>query len=100
MNEQSQNIFDKAQQYYSKNPPEIAKSRKRELAVRALMLVIDTAPFLTPSQKDQLKLLTPIHPVPVLESVRKNLIQQGYIFLQLNPNFQDKMQVWLKEIED
>lgn len=100
MNEQSQSIFDRAQEYYKKNPIEIGKSKKRNLAVRTLILVIDTAPFLTSSQKNQLKFLIPIYPVPILESVRKNLIQQGYIFLHLNPNFQDKMQVWLKEIEN
>jgi len=92
------NIFEKAQEFYQKNPQDQVKSKKRSLAVKELLLVIETAPFLSEEQKTQMSYLIPIYPLPVIEQVKHSLIQQGQIFLQLNPTKKEPVEDWLHTV--
>ncbi len=93
----SNTIFDKALEFYKNNPQEQVKSKKRDLAIKELLLVIETAPFLSPAQKSEMSFLVPIYPLPVIIKVKHSLIQQGQIFLQLNPEQKENLQPWLEK---
>lgn len=89
------NLFELAAEFYQKNPQKHDGSKKRTLAVKELLLVIDTAPFLADNQKEQMSFLIPMYSLPVLEKVRHSLIRQGVIFLKLNPNQTPNLKEWL-----
>lgn len=92
------NLFALAQEYYLSNPQKQDGSKKRALAVKELMLVIETAPFLSKAEKEQNTFLIPLYSLPVIEKVKHSLIRQGIIFLQLNPNQKAPVEKWLTDV--
>ena len=89
------NILEKAQEFYKNRPlPQIQDSR-RKLAVKQLLLVIETAPFLSNSEKKKMSELIPIYSTGTIKNVRRSLVQQGINFLRLNPDFKDSINQWL-----
>lgn len=92
-------IFETAQEFYQKNPQDLATSKKRSLAVKELLLVIETAPFLSAEQKTQMCMLISIYPLPVIEKVKHSLIGQGQIYLQMNPTQKQPVENWLESVQ-
>lgn len=92
------NIFETAQEFYKKTPLPQVQDKRRKMYTKELLFVIETAPFLSASEKEQLSMLIPLYPTRVIRQVRRRLIEQGIVFLQLNPNFRDSMQNWLDRV--
>lgn len=91
------NLLQTAQQYYQKNPIQQIQGKQRELYTNALLFVIETAPFLSANEKEQMSKLIPLYPTRVIRKVKQQLIEQGIVFLQLNPNYKDSMETWLNK---
>ena len=97
MSEQiSSDIFDTASAYYQKNPlnnldhpPEYLELSKN------LEFIIDSAPFLSESEKSRLKKLLSIFPFKTLEQLKIELIKEGITYHQ-NHQSDKKMLRWLK----
>ena len=89
------NILEKAQEFYKNRPLPQVQDNRRKLAVKQLLLVIETAPFLANSEKKQMSELIPIYSTGTIKNVRRSLVQQGINFLRLNPDFKDSINQWL-----
>lgn len=89
------NILEKAQEYYKNRPIPQVQDERRKLAIKQLLLVIETAPFLSPNEKKQTAELIPLYSTGTIKNVRRSLVQQGINFLRLNPEFKDSISQWL-----
>ncbi len=89
------NILEKAQEFYKNRPLPQVQDNRRKLAVKQLLLVIETAPFLSPNEKKQMSELIPIYTTGTIKNVRRSLVQQGFNFLRLNPDFKESISNWL-----
>lgn len=91
------NFIDKAEQFYKNTPIQHVYGKKRTLYTKQLFLVIETAPFLTNEEKEQMKKLVPLYSTKVIHNLKQSLIRQGLLFLQLNPDYKKSIGKWLKE---
>jgi hypothetical protein len=94
------NILETANEFYKDRPQLQVQDKRRKMYTKELLFVIETAPFLSPGEKEQLSLLIPLYTTRVIRQVRRGLIEQGIIFLKLNPNFQDSMKTWLDRVNE
>lgn len=94
------NILETANEFYKDTPLLQVQDKRRKMHIKELLFVIETAPFLSPGEKEQLSLLIPLYTTRVIRQVRRGLIEQGIIFLKLNPNFQDSMKTWLDRVNE
>jgi hypothetical protein len=94
------NILDTAQEFYKKTPLPQVQDQRRKMHTKELLFVIETAPFLSPTEKKQISMLIPLYPTRVIRQVRRRLIEQGIVFLKLNPKFKDSMQTWLNQVNE
>jgi hypothetical protein len=91
------NFIDTAQEFYKTTPIQHIYGKKRTLYTKQLILVIETAPFLTKTEKQQMKDLVPLYSTKVIHNIKKSLIQQGIIFLRLNPDYKRSIETWLED---
>ena len=92
------NILETAQEFYKKTPLVHIQDGRRKLYTKELLFVIETAPFLTDTEKQQMTNLIPLYPSHVIRQVKRRLIEQGVVFLKLNPNYKDSMEDWLNRV--
>lgn len=92
------NIFETAQEFYKNNPQPQVQDKRRKQAIAELLLVIETAPFLSNNEKQQMSNLIPLYSTNTIKNVRNSLLQQGINFLRLNPEFKESVQDWLNKI--
>lgn len=91
------NFIETAQEFYKHTPLQYVYGKKRELYTKQLLLVIETAPFLTKEEKTQMTNLVPLYSTKVIQNIRRSLIQQGIIFLRLNPDYKKSVEKWLED---
>jgi len=91
------NIFDIAQEFYLQNPQAQVVDKKRKLYTKELLFVLETAPFLTESEKAQMESLIPLYSTRVIKNVKNSLIQQGMLFLQRNED-NPELSDWIKKV--
>lgn len=94
------NLFENAQQFYQKTPLPQVSDQRRKAYTKELLFVIETAPFLTDNEKAQMSQLIPLYPTKVIKNVKNSLIQQGLIYLQLNPLKKTPIEEWLNTISE
>lgn len=94
------NILETANEFYKDTPLLQVQDKRRKMHIKELLFVIETAPFLSPGEKEQLSMLIPLYPTRVIRQVRRRLIEQGIVFLRLNPDFKDSMQTWLDRVNE
>lgn len=92
------NLLDTAAEFYKKNPLPQIVDKRRKLYISELELVVDTAPFLTNTEKKQLTNLIPIYPTNTIRAVKESLIQQGINYLRLNKADEKTINDWLQKI--
>ena len=93
------NIFDTAQEYYLQNPQQLLVNKKRQLLTKKLLFVLETAPFLTPSEKNQMQSLIPLYSTKVIKHVKDTLIQQGMFFLERQDN-NPELRAWINKVSN
>lgn len=91
------NFLQTAQEFYTKNPLPQIQGKQRKIYTHELLFVIETAPFLSATEKEQMSKLIPMYPTRVIRRVKRQLIEQGIVFLKLNPSFQASMETWLSK---
>lgn len=94
------NLLETAQEFYKKTPLPQVQDKRRKLYTKELLFVIETAPFLTQSEKEQMSNLIPLYTTRVIRQVKRRLIEQGIVFLKLNPNHKDSMESWLNKVSE
>jgi hypothetical protein len=92
-------LFDTAQEFYQKTPLPHIQDKRRKLYTRELLFVIETAPFLSPEEKDQMSKLITLYPTNVIKKVKRSLIEQGLVFLRLNPDDKNGLKEWLNKVQ-
>jgi hypothetical protein len=92
------NLLDNARAFYEKSPLRHIQDQRRKLYTKKLLLVIETAPFLSVSEKEQLSGLIPLYPTKTIKHVKDSLIRQGIIFLKLNPSQGENTRAWLNTV--
>ncbi len=92
-------LFDTAQEFYKKTPLPQIQDKRRKLYTKELLFVIETAPFLSPEEKEQMSKLISLYPTKVIKKVKNSLIEQGIVFLRLNPEDQNGVQAWLQKVQ-
>ncbi len=91
------NIFEIAQEFYKQNPQAQVIDKRRKVYTKKLLFIIETAPFLTANEKAQMQGLIPLYSTRVIMNVKKSLIQQGMIFLQMDGN-NPELKSWLQQV--
>lgn len=91
------NIFEKAQEFYTRNPQAQVIDKRRKLFTKELMFVLETAPFLTESEKAQMEGLIPLYSTKVIKNVKDSLIRQGMSFLQRSDD-NSELSAWIKKV--
>jgi len=89
------NLLDAARDFYKDSPLPHIQDKRRQLYTRKLLFVIETAPFLSATEKEQLSGLIPLYPTRTIKHVKDSLIKQGIIFLKLNPLQEKDTRAWL-----
>ncbi len=92
------NILETAEEYYAKSPLPQIQDKRRKLHTKELLLIIETAPFLSAGEKNQMSRLISLYPTNVIKNIKRSLIQQGLIFLRSNPYQQENIQDWLNKV--
>lgn len=90
------NIFDTAQEFYLQNPQAQVIDKRRKLQTKELLFVLETAPFLTETEKAQMENLIPLYSTRVIKNVKDSLIRQGMMYLQRNEN-NPELTAWVKK---
>ena len=70
------NIFETAA-HLSEKKHQHALTPARQNLIRDLMVILDSAPYMSDFEKEQIKTLIPVLSNPVLENIRESLIRQG-----------------------
>jgi len=91
------NIFDTAQEFYLQNPQAQIVDKRRKLQTKELLFVLETAPFLTESEKANMESLIPLYSTRVIKNVKDSLIRQGMSFLQRNTD-NSELSDWIKKV--
>jgi len=93
------NLFDTAQEFYLQNPQAQVIDKRRKLYTKELLFILETAPFLTESEKAQMESLIPLYSTRVIKNVKDSLIRQGMVFLQMNQN-NPELDAWIKKVSN
>jgi hypothetical protein len=92
-------LLDTAQEFYKKTPLPQIQDKRRKFYTKELLFVIETAPFLSPEEKAQMSGLIALYPTNVIKKVKNSLIEQGIVFLRLNPDDSGNIKEWLHKIQ-
>lgn len=71
------NLFETAQEFHQKNKVIKTGDRYKDQLVRELILILQTAPFLSTTEKEQMAQMIPLFNARVIRSVKDSLIRQG-----------------------
>jgi hypothetical protein len=71
------NLFETAQEFHQQNKVIKTGDRHKDQLVRELLLILQTAPFLSTTEKEQMAQTIPLFNARVIRSVKESLIRQG-----------------------
>jgi hypothetical protein len=76
------NLFETAQEFHQQNKVIKSGDRHKDQLVRELLLILQTAPFLSTTEKEQMAQMIPLFNTRVIRSVKDSLIRQGLRYFQ------------------
>jgi hypothetical protein len=76
------NLFETAQEFHQKNKVIKSGDQYKDQLVRELILILQTAPFLSTTEKEQMIQMIPMFNARVIRSVKDSLIRQGLRYFQ------------------
>ncbi|MBD3270443.1 hypothetical protein GF376_02870 [Candidatus Peregrinibacteria bacterium] len=75
------NLFEQAAETLNKISP-ASFTRKKRLLIKELLFILNTAPFLSPTEKNQLARAIPSFSERMIESLKKTIIREGVRFFK------------------